>query len=104
MYSLIKEFFSKKQYLYAFILDAIITVDLYNDESKLDIRKLRKYLRSLTDTDCKYFSYIYKLNIEEVLYSLKYFQNLSTEKLTNKIKECIMLLHDNSIIKEAVQC
>ena len=42
--------------------------------------------------------------LDEVEYSLKYFQNLSTEKLTNSINQCIMSLKENSIIKEAIKC
>ena len=104
IYSLIKELFNTKQYLNSFILDAILTTDIYNDENEFDMRKLRKYLRSLGKNDCKYFSDTYAVNLNEVEYSLKYFQNLSTEKLTNKINECIMSLKENSIIKEAVKC
>lgn len=104
VYSLIKHLFNSKQYLNSFILDAILTVDIYNDKNELDIRKLRKYLRSLGESDCKYFSDIYLVNLDEVEYSLKYFQDLSTEKLTNKINECLMALKENSIIKEAIKC
>lgn len=104
LYSLIREFFDKKSYLISFILDAILTLDIYTEDNDLDIRRLRKYLRSLSTTDCNYFATTYNLNFNEVEYSLKYFQNLSTEKLTNKINECIMSLKENSIIREAIKC
>ena len=104
LYSLIREFFDNKLYLVSFILDAILTIDVYTEDDNLDIRKLRKYLRSLSTVDCKYFANTYNLNFDEVKYSLKYFQKLSTEKLTNSINQCIMSLKENSIIKEAIKC
>lgn len=96
---IIKSLFYEKKYVASFILEAIIYNNIFTDEYELDMRKLRKYLRNIDFDFCNYFANKYDLNIDEVLYCLRYFSNDAQNKLDTKIAYAFTLLRSNDIIK-----
>lgn len=102
LHELIRELFNDGDYLYSFILDAVLNLDIFDTTHNLDYRKLRKYLRDINEAECANFSTSYNININEVNESLKSFQDLPTNKLTNEINRCMMMLKHNHTIKEVL--
>lgn len=104
LYELVRNLFLDNNYLASFTLNAILNIDIFDVAEGINERRLRKYLRSIDDDECTYFSNFYKLSFNDVMKSLETFQNLSTNKLTKKIKECIMMLKHTTTVKEVLKC
>lgn len=89
MYKKVKEYFDKKLYLEAFVIDAILNHDMFvltEDRCEVFNRfKLTKHLHHLDDNFCKYFSKFYKIPIAKVKKATTYIVDVSTDSLNLKI-------------------
>lgn len=101
--TVIRNYFKKKDYVTAFVLEGILNFNLYTIETDFDIRKLRKYLRHINDSFCKLFSFKYNVSLEEVLHSRIYFEGLTQEKLDESIDKSISKLKNNKTIRQMVK-
>lgn len=93
-------YFKKKHYLAAFILDAIIFDNVFDEYGNFSIKKLKKYIRQIDEKFCKNFTNKYGLNYNEVKNSLKYFED--DIKLENKIKYSLNILQCDEDIENLI--
>ena len=94
---------SRKNYLAAFLLEAILYNNIFTDDHELDMRKLRKHIRHIDDGFCEFFAAKHGLNINEVKHSLDYFKNSSQDKLDKKIQNAFIILRRDDIIKQILE-
>ena len=89
MYNKVKEYFSKKLYLEAFVIDAVLNHNLFTPtEDRCEVFnrfKLTKHLHHLDDSFCMYFSKYYKIPRKKVEDSVRYIVNVNTDTLNRKI-------------------
>lgn len=98
----IQNYFKRKDYLTSFVLDAIINLNVYSNDNDLDMRKLRKHLRSMGNNFMKKFASRYNLNFDEVKYSKSYFSHLSQANMDKQIYSSLYKLRNNKAIREGV--
>ena len=106
VYNLVIEFFKRRDYFTAFLLDAIINVDVFSklastNSYELSDRKLIKHLRTLYNTAyCKLFSSIYDLPEEEVKQGASYIINLTSNRMHENITSVLFLLSKDKLLKQ----
>jgi len=104
---LIKSYFNDKEYLNAFVLDAILNKNVFvdgKDGVRFSLSKLKTSIRNINKSYCKVFSNNYEISLKEVEDSLKYCQGISHTRLDTSIqrffkilkrdKELSMLVHN----------
>ena len=100
---LIVELFEKKDYYSSYILDMILHYNLFDrKDNKLIFSKkrLKHYLMKIDNEYCYYFSNAYDVDLDKVLYSLKYVQNMSYDFAEKKINSSLKsLYHNDKLIK-----
>ena len=96
----IKDLFERKDYVTAFILEAVMYNNIFTDEHNLDLRKLRKHLRNIDEDFCEFFAAKHDLNLQEVKHSLIYFKDNTQDKLDSKIGSAFTKLQNDDIIKQ----
>lgn len=96
----ISDTFNTKQYLKAFILDAILYYNIYDNESKIfSEKKLRRHLNNINDNYICVFAKFYSLNIKEVKIAVQSINSLSKNKLQRNIRNIFYQLRvDKNII------
>ena len=92
LHELVINNFKLKEYLAAFIIDAILYADVVTDN--LDYRRLMSHLRSLDDDFCIMFSDRYELNLDEVREAITYVVKLSSNVMKRKIEYNVIKLRD----------
>lgn len=101
--NLIVDLFNKKDYYSAYILDMIINHNVFtikNNQLIFNKKKLKHYFMSMSDDYCKYFSENYQINLDKVLYSIKYIEGLTYDNMEKKIDKSLnSLSHDAELIK-----
>lgn len=97
----IKYFFNRKEYLKAFVIDAIINCDVFdidNNNYAFSEKKLRKHLRDLIDNNYHIiFSDLYEIPTEKVERAATYIVNTNQEILSANIKKFILSLRQDKI-------
>lgn len=101
----VKQLFLKKDYFLAFMVDIIMTDDVFdelNGTHQFNSKKLAKRLRHITPEYCELFKERYDLMSEDVYsYYTKYCRNLSSTLIYNKIEYNLQKLrHDNYFLNE----
>ena len=97
MYNKIRNYFLDYDYFSAFLLDAIVNVDVFSKDEKTEFiglsnRKLIKHLRSIDDRYIKVFSDEYELDSEQVRKASEFIQNLSPDRMARNISNLLFLL------------
>lgn len=88
--SLIKDYFNKKQYLNAFLLDSIMNKNVFvdkNNQVEFNLGKLKSSIKNIDKDYCKIFSQRYQLKTVEVENAISYFNNINYSKLDSVIKK-----------------
>lgn len=90
---LILDYFNNKDYFSAFALEAILNADLVDFQKSNDIlltefseKKLRKYLSSIDDDYCKYFSKEYGTDLDTTIRATKYVRSVSKERCSRNLR------------------
>lgn len=102
---LVKEAFLNKDYLKAFVLDGILTMNVFDTEVEggdrytiFSEKRLRKYIRNTDYESCSRFSKIYDVEYKVVVEALKSIKKSSV--LTNKVRKVLeSLKQDDNIIQ-----
>ena len=99
----IKKIFLKKDYFLAYMLDAILNANVFDDvkgsnTSIFSPKRLSKFLRNLDDDYCQQFADRYDVNIDTALHSLVYFQKLNTRKVHRKIEYSLQKLRHDEVL------
>lgn len=97
--NMIIKFFNEKNYIYAFILDAILNLDVFNGTT-LNMRKMRKHLRNLDNNYCRLFAEKYNIKNSLVNNSIKYITGVSQFKMDNRIQKVINTLKNDKFIRK----
>lgn len=84
------DYFKKKDYFMAFMIDAIINEDVLTPD--LNIKKLGSHFRHLDESFFDRFSKMYDVPIERVKDAATYVNNLSSYKFKNKVEYSLILL------------
>lgn len=110
-YKMIKDYYNKKDYLPAFILDSVLELDFFDRSVENNMpcyqfsrRKLKHHLREMDETYCKYFAQRYNLNSDDVLKASKYVTNLSYDRMTRGVNNFFKSLERNKTFMEEVKC
>lgn len=104
MYQKIRKMFLDYDYFSAFLLDAIVNVEVFSKENNTDFitlskRKLIKHLRNMDDRYIKVFSNLYDLDEKDVAEATKFIKNLPPERMIRNIVNLLFLLkHDKELI------
>ena len=104
MYQKIRKMFLDYDYFSAFLLDAIVNVEVFSKENNTDFvtlskRKLIKHLRNIDDRYIKVFSNLYDLDEKDVAEATKFIKNLPPERMIRNIVNLLFLLkHDKELI------
>lgn len=96
--NLVKDYFQHKNYLDAFILDAVFNRDVFSDKNntvEFNQAKLRSAIKSIDESYCKFFSRYYNIDLQEVKDSLKYVVNLTYTKLDTSINKLFKVLRND---------
>jgi hypothetical protein len=105
LYDKVRLLFDNYDYFSAFLLDAIVNVDVFSKEkesgvAELSNRKLIKHLRNINDRYVKIFSDTYKLNSDEVKKAADFIKNLTPDRMIRNINNLLFLLkHDKELIE-----
>ena len=102
---LVNELFNKKDYYSAYIVDFIINNNLFdykNGELTLNKKKLKHYIMNIDENYLNYFSDYYKIDMEKVLFSYKYFKDISYTNADKKIDASLITLSHNKTLKNAL--
>jgi len=97
MYEKVRKMFFDYDYFSAFLLDAIVNVEVFSKEENKDyatlsLRKLLKYLRNIDDRYIKIFSNIYDLDEKDVIQAVEFIKNLPSERMIRNITNLLFLL------------
>lgn len=97
---LIIDIFNKKQYLKAFILDAVMYYNVYDkDTGNYSEKRLRRHISAINETYAKVFAKFYQLNENEVINAVNLINSLSRNKLQKNVKNIFYQLRvDKNII------
>lgn len=82
---IIMDYFKKKDYFMAFMMDAILYEDVMT-EGNLNRRKLTSHIRNIDADYCEIFSSRYNIPLDEVVYSIQFITDLSSYNMKNKIE------------------
>lgn len=102
MKSMIVDFFNKKDYYSSYILDIILTKDIFNKKNEqlnFNRKKLKHYLMTLDNVYCDYFAMEYGLEKTKVENSLKYINQYSYTSIESKIDNSLKNLSRNTLLK-----
>ena len=103
----IKDVFNGKEYFLAFMLDCIVTENIFDRESdvtRLNQKSLTKLLRELDTIYAKQFANRYDFEVSRVLHALAYCQGLTSTKIQSKIEyNLLKLKHDRKLL-EVLSC
>lgn len=101
----IRTLFRKKDYFMAYMLDAILNSDVFEDDSSasssiFSAKKLSRFMRRLTEGYCVGFAQRYDVPVETAVHSLIYFHRLNIKKVNQKIEYNLhKLKHDPFILE-----
>lgn len=106
MYKKVRQLFEEYDYFTAFLLDAIVNVDVFSkniDGSKnvyqLSDRKLIKHLRNIDDRYVEIFCNTYNLDLNEVKQGAEFISNLDSGRMHKNIINILFVLkHDKDLI------
>lgn len=82
---IVANYFEKKDYFIAFVMDAILYEDVMSD-GILNRRKLASHIRNIDDEFCEVFAERYNLSLDCVKYSKQFVTDLSSYNMKNKIE------------------
>lgn len=104
LYKLVLKFFNSKDYFTAFLLDALVNVDVFsrpakNEPYQLSNRKLIKHLRTLYNNYCELFSQIYNLSLNDVKTAASYINNLTVDRMSRNITNVLFMLSKDKQLK-----
>lgn len=103
----IQSIFNSKDYFLAYLLDIIITENIFDKnpfDNTLNYKKIIKSFKQIDTNYCIRFAKTYHLKSEEVIATLKYFTKNSTNYLKRKIEYYITQLVHNNTFKEVIGC
>ena len=106
LYNLIIDLFEKKDYYSSYIIDLIINNNLFdykNGDLVLNKKRLKHYLMNLDESYFKYFSNYYNIDEEKVLFSSKYFKDVSYDGVDKKINNSLSILSHNDELKNILK-
>ena len=86
------QYFKKKDYFMAFLIDAIIYEDVLTPE--LNKKRLGSHFRHMDEPFFKRFSSMYDIPIDKVKEAATYVNKLSTYKFNNKVEYSLILLRN----------
>lgn len=101
--SLIVDFFSKKDYYSAYILDIILNNNVFDtngDSIDFNRKKLKHHLMNIDNSYCQYFANNYNVPMDKINFSLKYVSNMSYDFMDRKIKSSLGTLMRNEKLIE----
>ena len=94
---IVADYFTKKDYFIAFMMDAILYEDVMSD-GLLNRRKLASHIRNIDDEFCKIFAERYNIPLDYVKYSTQFVTKLSSYNMNKKIEYGLARLE--KVIKE----
>lgn len=95
------EFFNKKDYFNAFLLDAILTCKLQQSDSNNQIfKKLKRHLNNLDTNYITVFSNNYGLDTDKVIKAYSYVKGLSYKNMINHLKNSLLFLRNDKELRE----
>jgi hypothetical protein len=94
---LVVQYFEKKDYFMAFMLDAILYEDVMTD-GQLNKRKLTSHIRNIDDFFCEVFANRYDLKPEDVIFSKQFVIGISSYNMKNKVEYNLIKL--KSVLQE----
>lgn len=108
MYEKVRKMFNEYDYFSAFLLDSIVSVDVFSDIShqrfyELSHRKLIKHLRHLSDRYCKIFSDTYGLDFIEVKKAAEFISNLDSNRMNRNIINLLFLLRQDKELVDYIK-
>lgn len=95
---IIVELFNKKDYYSSYILDLIVNNDTFDFKDGVPVfkrKRLKKLLMNIDNSYCEYFASRYDLDLNKVLYSLKYIKGMSYNYIDKKIDISMNALKTN---------
>lgn len=100
VYDKVRKFFIDYDYFSAFLLDSIVSADVFSNLSKnqfyeLSVRKLIKHLRNLSDEYCSVFSNLYDIDLEKVKKAAQFIKNLSKDRMKRNIINLLFILKND---------
>ena len=106
MYKKIRSLFEQYNYFTAFLLDAIVNVDVFSknidgsgDVYRLSDRKLIKHLRNIDNRYIQIFSNTYDLDKKEIKQGADFIKNLDSNRMHKNIVNLLFVLkHDKELI------
>lgn len=103
----IKSLFQKKDYFMAYMLDAILNANVFEDDRSsyttvFSAKRLSKFMRRLTDDYCLQFAERYEVDADVAVHSLVYFQKLNIKKVNRKIEFNLHKLKHDPFILELI--
>lgn len=87
---IVVDYFNKKDYFVAFMIDIILYDDVVKD--KLDEKRLNLYLRNIDDKYCVEFAHRYNYNVNDVIKASSYVTKLSNTIIRKKIEYTLLKL------------
>lgn len=103
----IKDIFNGKEYFLAFMLDCIVTENIFDKEGtyvKLNQKRLTKLLRELDSIYAAQFATRYEFEKDKVLHALAYCQGLTPSKIQSKIEYNLLKLKHDKKLLEVLTC
>lgn len=103
----IKDVFNGKEYFLAFMLDCIITENIFDKEAesvRLNQKSLTKLLRELDDIYATQFAARYSFDVDVVRHALAYCQGLTSTKIQSKIEYNLLKLKHDKKLLEVLSC
>lgn len=103
VYSLVKENFLKKNYFLCFL---VFFISFYDDlnvikegKNVFNLKRLNHYMRNITEDQCKLFSNIFSLNLEETKIAAKSCKCLSKNKVEKAINRNFNIIRNDQNFK-----
>lgn len=103
---IVADFFYRKDYYSAYILDLILNEDVFemqNGKNVFNKKRLKHYLMSMDDSYYDYFSKSYDIEKERVDFSRKYTDNISYEQADREILRSLRTLYANKDVIDYVR-
>lgn len=96
---MVRNFFKIRDYFPAFMLDLILTANVFDKDLSGDVsfndKRLKHYMLNINDEYCKIFSDSYNLSYKSVKRASDYVKSMRSDDVTNKILELKRILSKN---------